>query len=103
MAQFDVFENLNEKSREAYPLLLDIQSDILRDLKTRMIVPLAVPRYERHTLPLTPLVSVNGKKYTAMFNVMASYPVSELGRGIANLADVRSELLGAYDFVIQGY
>jgi toxin CcdB len=36
MAQFDVYENQNTQTNETYPFLLDIQSDILGDLNTRL-------------------------------------------------------------------
>jgi toxin CcdB len=104
MAQFDVYENGNAQSRETYPLLLDIQADILRDLNTRIIVPLSLSSVREKPLVFTPLLTIRGKKYRALFNLMASYPVAELGTGVAaNLVDSRSTLMAAYDFVIQGY
>jgi toxin CcdB len=103
MAQFDVYENSSAQSREAYPLLLDIQADILRDLNTRIIVPLTPSAGGKKPLVFTPILEIGGRKYAALFNLMASYPTAELGEGIANLADTRSILMAAYDFVIQGY
>jgi hypothetical protein len=32
MAQFDVYENINEKTNKQIPFLLDIQNDILKNL-----------------------------------------------------------------------
>lgn len=103
MAQFDVYENTNTQSRESYPLLLDIQADILRDLNTRIIIPLTPLSGATKPLVFTPMIEIRGRKYRALFNLMASYPVAELGMGMTNLADSRSTLMAAYDFVIQGY
>lgn len=40
MAQFDVHRNTNPDSRECAPFLLDVQSDLLDPLATRVVVPL---------------------------------------------------------------
>lgn len=42
MAQFDVYENLNDKSRQNIPYLLDIQNDVLKNLSTRVVIPLVI-------------------------------------------------------------
>ncbi|PVY77590.1 CcdB protein [Tamilnaduibacter salinus] len=41
MAQFDVYANPSKKSRGAYPYLVDIQSEVLTELSTRIVVPLS--------------------------------------------------------------
>lgn len=41
MAQFSVHRNANPESGAAYPYLLDIQSDLIADLGTGVVVPLA--------------------------------------------------------------
>ncbi len=40
MAQFDVFENPNEETKQAIPFLLDVQAELLDVLSTRVVVPL---------------------------------------------------------------
>jgi len=35
-------KNLNEKSRQNIPYLLDIQNDILKNLTTRVVIPLVI-------------------------------------------------------------
>lgn len=40
--QFDVHENPSPRMRDAYPYVVDVQSDLLSSLATRMVVPLAV-------------------------------------------------------------
>jgi len=39
MARFDVYANPGSKS-DTTPYLLDVQSDLLDDLETRMVIPL---------------------------------------------------------------
>ena len=40
MPQFSVYKNKNPKTRSSYPYLVDVQSDLLSDIGTRVIVPL---------------------------------------------------------------
>lgn len=40
MPQFAVYGNINPATRAAVPLLLDVQSDLLAELGTRVVVPL---------------------------------------------------------------
>lgn len=40
MTQFDVYLNPNADTRDAVPCLLDVQSDLLDGLATRVVVPL---------------------------------------------------------------
>lgn len=42
MAQFDVYENINEKTKEQIPFLLDIQNDILKNVSSRVVIPLVI-------------------------------------------------------------
>ncbi|MDO8318030.1 CcdB family protein [Rhodoferax sp.] len=41
--QFDVYANPSPRMRDVYPYVVDVQSDLLSALATRMVVPLAVP------------------------------------------------------------
>jgi len=40
MAQFDVYRNAHPATRARVPYLLDVQSDLLETLATRVVVPL---------------------------------------------------------------
>jgi len=40
MAQFDVYTNLNPVTKRTIPYLLDIQTDLLNNLTTRVVIPL---------------------------------------------------------------
>ena len=40
MARFDVYENPNPETNKEIPYLLDVQSDLLDSLSTRVVVPL---------------------------------------------------------------
>ncbi len=40
MAQFTVYENTNEYSKDTIPNLVDVQSELLDGLSTRVVVPM---------------------------------------------------------------
>lgn len=60
MVQFTVHRNSNPATSADYPLLLDVQSDLLADLGTRVVVPLcpACAMQGRLLKTLTPVFEV---------------------------------------------
>ena len=101
MAQFDLFRN---PRGGAYPLLLDIQSGILKRLTTRVVVPLVtVKRYgARPITRLNPVVKVKGVDYVLVFQELAAVPTSALGDAFGSLASRRSDLVAAVDLLFTG-
>lgn len=55
MAQFDVYHNSNPESHRKIPYLLDVQSDLLDLISTRVVVPLVkkakIKRSVKHLMP----------------------------------------------------
>ena len=101
MAQFDVFRNPHGKR---FPLLLDVQSELLSRLATRVVVPMA--RRKRSAAAqigrLNPTASVEGVEYVAVFQEMAAVPASALGERVGSLARQRDELIAAVDLLFTG-
>ncbi len=52
MAQFIVYENTSRIAKKIYPYLLDIQSDLLNELKTTVIIPLSPREMETNNHPI---------------------------------------------------
>jgi len=42
MSQFDIYANPNKNSRTAYPFIIDMQNNLVDDLATRIVAPLAL-------------------------------------------------------------
>ena len=101
MAQFDVFKN---PRGGAYPLLLDVQADLLERLATRMVVPLmARKRYGAKLISkLNPVCTLGGTEYVVLFQEMASIPATALGDRLHSLATRRAELVAALDLLFTG-
>lgn len=101
MAQFDVYKNRRGGS---FPLLIDIQSDLLARLATRVIVPIA--RLKRHgTKPvsrLNPVVELDGTEYMLVFQELAAIPTTALGEPVGSLASRRADLVAAIDLLFTG-
>lgn len=100
MSQFDVHRN---PRRSAFPLLLDVQSDLLADLATRMVVPMMrAGRYGTPISRLNPTTKVREVEYVMVFQEMATVPTSALGEPVVSLAHRRSELVAAIDLLFTG-
>jgi len=104
MAQFSAYANSNPATRESYPYLLDIQSNLLRDLRTTIVIPLspAGAAGKAAITTLCPTVEINGKPYIAMTQQLAGVDRKILVDEIADLSAWRSVIIAALDFVISG-
>ncbi len=104
MAQLDIFENSDKESSEEIPYLVDVQHDIHKTLKTRMMIPLVYVEAQRAEITkLCPVFTIQGKKVFASIPEMAAYPVSETGRRVTNINSEREVLFAAIDFLMHGF
>lgn len=105
MAQFSVHRNRNAATKARFPLLLDVQTDLLKDLATRVVIPLA-PASEsarRSAIEaLTPLCTVEGKRYLLIAPQLAGIAAKELGPPVADLSNDRQSILGALNLLFTG-
>jgi len=104
MAQFDVYRNPAAVGARDIPYLLDVQSDLLDGLATRVFIPLAHPDAVagKPTDILNPVLTVEGKTCILLTQELAGIPVKPFRRPIANLAAERAAILRALDFVVSG-
>ncbi|SHL24930.1 CcdB family protein [Phytopseudomonas punonensis] len=104
MAQFAVYRNLNSATRAAVPLLLDVQSDLLAELGTRVVVPLyAASAMQGKVLrTLTPQFEIGGEPYVMMTPQMAGIAKKQLGAMVADLTAQRDAIIAALDLLITG-
>lgn len=104
MAQFSVHRNRNAATRAAVPYLLDIQSDLISDLGTRVVVPMCLTSTMRGKLvkTLMPIFGIEGKQYAMLTPQLAGISKQHLGAKVTNLADKRVEIVAALDLLITG-
>jgi toxin CcdB len=100
MAKFDVY--LYSKD---VPLVVDVQANLLSDLKTRVVVPL-LPKAQakQEALPkLKPVIKVKEKEYIFMATDIGTISLSGTGGLVANVEDQRQTIIDALDFLFQGF
>jgi toxin CcdB len=104
MPQFTVHRNQHAPSKARFPLLLDIQADFLKDLATRVVIPLAPQSSSmgQRMNRLTPLVQVEGKRYVVVTPQLSAIAKKELGPAVADLTSDRIDFIHALDFLLTG-
>jgi toxin CcdB len=104
MPQFTVHRNPNPGSKAACPLLLDIQSDLLADLGTRVVVPLcrASALKGKPMTTLTPIFEIEGKTYAMLTPQLAGVSGKDMAAAVADLREHRDEIVAALDLLITG-
>lgn len=104
MAQFFVYQNKNTNTKKTYPLLLDVQSNLLESLQTTVVIPLI--KYENNIGKslghLTPVLSIEGSNYLMVTPQLAGISKRELGKAVGDMATARTEIINALDFLITG-
>jgi len=104
MPQFDIYANPNKKSKRAYPFILDLQNNLIDDLTTRIVAPLAIyTEFKDEELKrLTPRVSYEEQELLILIPQITSIPANLLKEPIGTLAHLRDEIVAALDFAITG-
>ena len=104
MAQFDVFINPNPVTKRAIPYLLDIQTDLLNSLTTRVVIPLytvsAMGKAAKHLN-----IQFSIKRTTVIMSTaeLAGVTVNSLGEKVCSLNEHRNEIIAAIDFLVTGF
>ncbi len=103
MARFDVYRNPVRGETRDIPFLLDVQSDFLETLGTRMIVPLRrADRFQRTIEHLNPSIVHDDLTLVLDTASMASVPRSELRKPTGNLRTQRLAIDNALDVLFTG-
>ncbi|MCA3178879.1 MAG: CcdB family protein [Burkholderiaceae bacterium] len=104
MAQFDVHRNPEPATRGRVPYVVDLQSDLLADLPTRLVAPLRLRDATMKAAPrrLCPSFDVQGVEVVMYPHEMAGIPARLLGRPVASLRASSAVLVDAVDAVLSG-
>lgn len=99
MARFDVY-----RSAGSADLLLDCQSDLLRDISTRFVVPLMLlenaPQPARR---LNPVFRIEGRDYAMVTQFAAAIALRDCGGVVTSLDSEHDIIVNALDMLITGY
>lgn len=104
MPQFALHRNPNPASRTAIPLLLDVQSELLESLSTRVVIPLYIPAAVQDGIiaTLMPRIEVDGEPYIAVTPELAGIAKKSLGAQVSDVSHRRYEIIAALDLLLTG-
>ena len=104
MSQYHMYENLNPNSRQTYPYLIDVQTTLLTDLETRVVIPVALKSKVGKGIikNLNPIITINKKEYVIITQQISGIPSRQLGSSVCDCLSLRQEILSAIDFLITG-
>ncbi len=105
MAQFNVHSNLNPSTKDRYPFLLDVQTNLLDTLETRLVIPLTLQSSfpSKPISNLMPIITIKNKSYIILTPQMASINKKQLGNSVQDLTSKRNEIISSIDFLITGF
>ena len=105
MPQFAIYRNANLRSGRVFPFLVDVQTELLSGLQTRVVVPLArAAAPDRFPLIYaTPTVTFEGQSYVLMTPQLAGIARAELGPHVGSIADQQRTITVAVDFLTRGF
>jgi len=104
MPQFAVHKNTNAATKATVPFLLDVQSDLISGLATRVVVPLytATAMKGKTLRTLMPTFEIDDKQYVMVTPQLAGIATRQLGAQAADLSAQRNEIIAALDLLITG-
>jgi len=104
MSQFSMYKNENKNSKKAYPYFVDVQNDLLNELNSRIVIPLALYKTLKNinAKKLCPVIDIKEGRLVLLTQQMTTVPKSILKKEIVSLEAFRYEILGAIDLLITG-
>jgi len=100
---FSIHRN-NSASSVHYPFIIDVQSELLSGLETRLAIPL-VPSTELTggaIKNLNPAIAIGDVRYFVLTQQVAAVPKAVLGERLDNVEVDRGRILSSIDFLITG-
>jgi toxin CcdB len=101
MGRFDVYAT---PGRDGTGYVLDVQADLLRDLNTRVVVPLLPPDVApKPARSLNPAFDIDGRSHLMLTQFIAAVPAKELGEPVLSLEAHSDDIMRALDMLLIGF
>ena len=99
MARFDFYRNQVGRG-----YLLDLQSDLIGSLNTRVVAPLMPPaEAPRPASRLNPVFVIGNGKFVMVTQFMAAVPLAELQERSGSLSQEHDAIMNAIDMIFSGF
>ena len=103
MPQFGVYVNSNTRTKDSVPYLLDVQSDLLDSLATRVVIPLIeISKTSKPITRLNPIFEIGESSVVLSTQELAGVPSNVLGAFVVSLREHRSDIVNALDLLLTG-
>jgi toxin CcdB len=103
MAQFDVFANPIVRARRTYPFVVTLQSDVAHTARDPIVAPLVPVRLMPKVISrVTPIVAIDGTEHMVLVPALTGMRSRDLTEQYCSVAESRSELLAAIDYLFFG-
>ena len=96
MAQFSIYRNKNPRTKADIPFLLDVQSDLLDHLDTRVVIPLVKAKSfgGPPSEALKPVFDIGGERFILLTPMLAGISRKELGTAAGSLREKQFAIVG---------
>ena len=103
MRQFDLYENTDPESLASYPYFVDVQTGLLEDLNSRVVIPIALAS-DAKSFPknLCPSVEINNTSHALLTHQITTVQASFLDSKEGSLLLSRDDIISALDFLLTG-
>lgn len=105
MAQWDVYPNPSARSRDDIPYLVDLQSNLLDALPSRLVAPLALTRLAPEGVPraLCPVFNIDGVSVVLLPHEAGPIEARLLKRRVDSLLPHAHDVVAALDALVSGF
>jgi len=102
--QFAVYKN-KFRNKQAYPYFIDVQTDMLAHLNTRLVMPLTKKDNSNSQVKaLTPVIKIDQIEYVVLATMITTTDVKNLNaeEAVMDASHLRDQLVSAIDMMILG-
>ena len=104
MPRFDVYANTDKQESKQIPFYIDVQSDHIKGIETRMVVPLWDAEFFTSKFEnLNPEFELFGQSLVMDVPSLGAVPKSFLKRPVANMSVQQMQIQDAIDTLFGGY
>ncbi|WP_102796220.1 CcdB family protein [Bowmanella denitrificans] len=103
MKQYDLYANTDPASRNTYPYFVDVQTGLLEELNSRVVIPIS-PALDANSFPknLCPIIEINNQPFALLTHQITTVSLSFLKSKEGSLLLNRDDIISALDFLFTG-